>query len=114
LPAPWGASPSSTGKVTTSYDFGTGSGGTVGRLSTITEQASVPVVRTNVQDALGRLAEVSEGCTGCVTTYNYDALDNLNAVTQGGQTRNFTFDSLKRLSSAVNPENGTTSYQYDN
>src|SRR4029079_5523784 len=38
------------------------------------------------------------------TTYAYDALDNLTTVSQGGQTRTFVYDSLKRLISATNPE----------
>jgi RHS repeat-associated protein len=34
-------------------------------------------------------------------------------VSQGSQTRTFVYDSLKRLTSATNPENGTTSWLYD-
>ena len=40
-------------------------------------------------------------------------LDNLTTVTQGTQTRTFVYNSLKRLTSATNPESGTISYQYD-
>jgi YD repeat-containing protein len=32
----------------------------------------------------------------------------------GAQTRTFVYDSLKRLTSATNPESGTVSYAYDN
>src|SRR5207244_2883664 len=57
----------------------------------------------------------TEVATGCHTVYQYDALDDLKAVTQGAQpTRTFAYDSLKRLSSATNPESGTISYSYDN
>lgn len=35
------------------------------------------------------------------------------AVTQGSQTRTFSYDNLSRLTSAVNPESGTISYTYD-
>ena len=65
-------------------------------------------------DVLGRLIEVIEDPNGLnyITTYAYDALDNLTEVTQGGQTRTFTYSSLSRLMSAVNPESGTTSYTY--
>src|SRR5205814_780318 len=35
-------------------------------------------------------------------------------VSQGSQTRTFIYDSLKRLTSAINPESGTVGYQYDN
>src|SRR6185312_17018587 len=41
------------------------------------------------------------------------ALDDLTHVTQGGQTRSFTYDGLQRLLSSTQPESGTTSYQYD-
>jgi RHS repeat-associated protein len=47
------------------------------------------------------------------TSYGYDLLDNLTTVSQGSQTRTFAYDSLKRLTSAANPESGTISYQYD-
>jgi YD repeat-containing protein len=41
-------------------------------------------------------------------------MDNLISVTQGVQTRSFTYDSLNRLISAVNVESGRTCYLYDN
>jgi RHS repeat-associated protein len=47
------------------------------------------------------------------TSYAYDLLDNLTTVSQGAQTRTFVYDSLKRLSSAANPESGTIYYVYD-
>jgi RHS repeat-associated protein len=56
---------------------------------------------------------------GYRTKYVYDALNNLNTVTQqigtsgNTQTRTFTYDSLKRLISATNPESGTVTYSYD-
>ena len=34
-------------------------------------------------------------------------------VTQGSQTRTFTYDSLSRLRTAANPESGTIAYTYD-
>ena len=49
-----------------------------------------------------------------LTTYTYDTLDNLTNVNQGGQLRSFAYSSLKRLTSATNPESGTTTYTYDN
>src|SRR5229473_2077555 len=55
-----------------------------------------------------------------VTSYSYDGLDDLTGVNQSGQTRSFVYDSLKRLTSATNPEtsatgaqSGTISYSYD-
>jgi RHS repeat-associated protein len=58
-----------------------------------------------------------------VTQYSYDGLGNLLQVTQKGdpsvtnssqwRVRNFTYDSLGRLLTAVNPESGTISYTYN-
>jgi RHS repeat-associated protein len=47
------------------------------------------------------------------TSYTCDQLSNLTQVSQGSQTRTFVYDSLKRLTSASNPESGTVSYSYD-
>ncbi|MCO6511014.1 MAG: RHS repeat protein, partial [Aridibacter famidurans] len=41
-------------------------------------------------------------------------LNNLKTVSQGVQTRTFTYSSLSRLLTAANPESGTISYVYDN
>jgi len=38
----------------------------------------------------------------------------MKQVTQGLQTRTFTYDSLNRLTSSINPESGTVLYTYDN
>jgi RHS repeat-associated protein len=87
--------------------------------------------RISKTDALGRLRDlwevkVADGVTEAVsfpnwpdvtagyhTSYDYDTLDNLMTVHQGTQTRSFIYDSLRRLSSANNLENGSVSYQYD-
>jgi RHS repeat-associated protein len=92
---------------------------------TVTDQAGK--LRRSLVDALGRLARVDEpdtssstGSLGTVasptqaTSYSYDTVGNLIGVTQGSQTRSFNYNSLNRLTSAVNPENGTVSYGYDN
>lgn len=56
----------------------------------------------------------SEVVAGYHTNYQYDALSNLTKVTQGTQApREFVYDSLGRLQSAFNPENGTVNYIYD-
>jgi YD repeat-containing protein len=62
------------------------------------------------------LASVYEDPNGSnyQTNYAYDVLDDLTQVSQGSETRTFVYDSLKRLTSAANPESGTVSYQYDN
>lgn len=58
------------------------------------------------------------------TTYTYDPLDNLTAVSQAagnfggqvvsGQARNYSYDSLSRLQSATTPESGTVTNYYTN
>ncbi|HEX7330819.1 MAG TPA: hypothetical protein VF290_04920, partial [Pyrinomonadaceae bacterium] len=80
---------------------------------TVTDQASKK--RKNVTDALGRLIAVYENPNGWnyLTSYSYDALDNLITVNQDTQTRTFSYNSLKQLSSATNPESGTITYKYD-
>ena len=97
--------------VTTSY-----SGNTV----TVTDPTGKQ--RKSVTDALGRLTQVYEDPNGLnyLTSYEYDVRDDLTKVTQDSnppqnqQTpRVFVYDSLKRLTSATNPESGTISYQYD-
>lgn len=92
------------------------------------------ITRIYQKDGLGRLTAVCEvisataasgdkpsSCglqiagTGFLTTYMYDPLGNLTEVQQGPGplVRSFTYDSLSRLISAINPESGTTSYTYD-
>ncbi|HET6976395.1 MAG TPA: RHS repeat-associated core domain-containing protein [Pyrinomonadaceae bacterium] len=92
--------------VTTSYS---------GNATTVTDQSGRQ--RKSVVDALGRLKNIYEAPDDSnynyLTTYGYDVLDNLIAVSQGSQTRNFNYDSLSRLISVFNPETGTISYQYD-
>src|SRR5215470_4675139 len=64
------------------------------------------------QDALGRLTNASES-GNYLTSYSYDVLDDLTNVTQATSSRNFVYDSLRRLRSATNPENHTVQYNYD-
>ena len=111
-PAWTGTSGVFTGAVTTTYDA---------NFTTVTDQAGK--VRRSMVDALGRLRRVDEpdagGSLGTTaspvqpTSYSYDAFGNLTLVTHGSQTRTFTYDSLSRLRTAVNPESGAISYQYD-
>ncbi|SRR5713226_1725089 len=91
--------------VTTSYSANT---------VTVTDQTGKQ--RKSVTDGLGRLIQVYEDPNGLnyLTSYSYDTLDNLITVNQGSQTRSFVYDSVKRLTSATNPESGTLGYQYDN
>ena len=85
-----------------------------GNTVTATDQAGKS--GKSVSDALGRLTSVYEDPSGLnyQTSYNYDVLGDLITINQGSQTRSFVYDSLKRLTSATNPENGTISYTYDN
>jgi YD repeat-containing protein len=82
------------------------------------------ITRSTVTDAAGRTVSVTEAGT-LLTSYLYDALNDLTKVCQGaafvnkvcqsgGQPRTFAYDSLARLTSATNPESGTTTYTYDN
>jgi RHS repeat-associated protein len=83
-------------------------------------------------DALGRLTSVCEitsatgsgscaqntSATGYRTSYAYNALNNLTAVTQNAQgsptqSRSYGYDMLGRLTSQSNPESGTATYAYD-
>jgi RHS repeat-associated protein len=59
----------------------------------------------------------STSASGYLTTYAYSVPSvgiSKTAVTQGVQTRNYTYDGLGRLTSEMNPESGTTTYTYDN
>lgn len=117
LPGPWGSNTTGTGTLATQYDA---------NFTTITEQtgAQNPRSRRMVLDGLGRLIRYDEadgnyslGTTDAPTqptSYTYDPAGNLLTVTQGGQTRSFTYSSLSRQLTSSNPENGTVSYQYDN
>ncbi len=107
--------------VSTAYD---------GARVMVTDQAQKK--RISETDGLGRLLKVWEirsadsdtvsvtfpqtgGTTynAYLTQYAYDVLDDLTTVSQGAQTRTFVYDSLKRLTSATNPESGLMSYLYD-
>lgn len=109
----------STGIMQTEYS---------GNMVSVTDQAGKR--KLSRTDAFGRLTDVWEvtsadswttavsfaGQTlnGYLTHYDYDAADNLTKITQGSQTpRVFSFNSLKHLIQANNPENGIIKYDYD-
>jgi RHS repeat-associated protein len=123
LPAPWsGGNAATTGTVTTTYNQDT-----VPSTGTITSPSNQDTVRTTDQagharvsasDGLGRLVVVREDPDNLnyITQYAYDVLDSLTNATQmnasGNMSRNFSYDSLKRLTQAQNPESGTINYSY--
>ena len=92
-----------------------------GNATTASDQAGKS--RKSVADGLGRLTQVFEDPANLnyETDYTYDALKNLLTVNQKGgsssssnwRTRTFTYDSLSRLTQAINPESGTIGYFYD-
>lgn len=91
----------------------------VGNTVTVTDQAGKK--RKSVTDGLGRLIEVYEDpdVSNLFTTYQYDTLDNLKKGIQDNNPqqpeqppREFIYDSLKRLTSATNPESGIVTYDY--
>jgi YD repeat-containing protein len=75
-----------------------------GNTTTVTDPAGKK--RRSRADAAGRVVEVVEDPFGLgySASYEYDPLDNLAKVTQGGQVRTFVYDSVSRLKSASNPE----------
>jgi RHS repeat-associated protein len=88
----------------------------LGNSATVTDEQSK--TREGFVDGLGRLEEVIENPSGLnfVTTYGYDALNDLTSVTEdGSRQRTYVYDSLSRLTSSTNPETGTTpvAYTYD-
>lgn len=106
--------PDSNSIVTTQY---------CGSTTLVTDEASH--WRRSTSDALGRLIEVDEpnsttatvgacpaqGDPIWVTTYGYDALDDLTSVVQGSsRNRTFTYNSVKELTQSSNPESGSICY----
>ena len=93
-------------------------------VATYTDEVGNTWQRTS--DALGRLTQVlepngSSPSATMATNYTYNALNDLNQVTQyggpagtsAGVTRLFGYDSLGRLLQSQNPESGTIQYNYD-
>jgi len=90
-----------------------------GNQTTVTDPAGK--WKTSVTDAMGNLTSVIEpnpaGGANLVTTYAYNGANQLLTVTMprstGTQVRSFTWSGTD-MTSATNPENGTTTYTYDN
>ena len=108
----------------------------VGAATSVTDEGNGDMNTQKISqvDGLGRLISLCEvtsaipavgpspgpcnqkiGATGFLTSYSYDGLGNLLNVSQSGLgDRVFTYDSFSHLTSAGNPESGTTSYHYNN
>jgi RHS repeat-associated protein len=108
-----------TGRATSVQDEGNGTQRVqrisqvdgLGRLASVCEVASATQLGTG--GTPGACGQDIAG-TGFLTTYTYDALNNLTGVSQGGYLpRSFAYDSLSRLLSAANPESGTINYKYE-
>jgi RHS repeat-associated protein len=119
LPSPWGGNTAGTG---------TGKTDISAERTLVTDPAGKQ--RISRVNALGELTDVWEITAqdpatvpvtfpnqsisyGYQTGYLYDTLGNLVTVSQGSQTRTFSYNSLARLTSAQNPESGTISYVYE-
>jgi RHS repeat-associated protein len=116
-----------TGRATQAQDEGNGSqrvtrisqADGLGRLTSVCEVAPGPFVGSGGTSSPSLIGSggtpVSCGqdiaATGFLTSYQFDALDNLLQVNQSGlNPRRFTYDSLSRLLTSVNPESGTICY----
>jgi RHS repeat-associated protein len=69
----------------------------------------VNATTTNRKDAWGRLTSVTEPSTD-VNSYSYDVNGKLTTVSQGVQSRTFSFDTAGFLRSETTPERGTVTY----
>lgn len=85
-----------------------------GNCATVTDEQGK--TREGCTDGLDHLTSAVEdpGGLGYITSYTYNALDDLLSVVQNGsRQRNFTYNSLSQMTQATNPESGTVTYAYD-
>jgi RHS repeat-associated protein len=118
------ASAAAASSIGTSYS----ASATSGSFRTVVDNGGA--TKTYYNDAAGRLLAVVENPGGLAyhTYYTYDGRGNLRTVRQAGtcttdpisapcpqgtgNLRTFSYSSLSRLNSAINPESGTTWYTY--
>jgi RHS repeat-associated protein len=87
--------------------------------SSITQTDPAGHQRKMQTDGLNRLSIVYEpdptngNSLTLQSNYAYTVLDNLASLTQGSQTRTYSYDGMGRLTSHALPESGTTSFQYN-
>ena len=103
-------------KTVTTPDSAVVSTSYVGNEVTVTDQMGKK--RKSVYNSVGHLVDVYEDPNGLNfrTSYGYDSAGNLLSVGQdylSQPPRSFNYDSLGRMTSAFNPESGTTSFKYD-
>jgi RHS repeat-associated protein len=110
-----------TGRATEVSDEGNGNK-SVQRISQIDGLGRlVDVCELTTQTVSGNITPTPSACnlditpaTGFLTSYTYDALNNILSVSQGGLNgRSFQYDGLSRLAVSQNPESGTITYNYN-
>jgi RHS repeat-associated protein len=73
--------------------------------------------RKSALDGAGRLLTVTEpdstNTLNQITSYTYTILDALATVTEGSQTRTYSYDALGRLTDSTTPEAGHFNFQYN-
>jgi RHS repeat-associated protein len=77
---------------------------------TINDVSGVASVTKYKSDAFGNLIEVTEPINFDVTTYAYNPQNRLIQVTQGQQTRQYTYDAFGFLRTMTTPETGSASF----
>ncbi len=86
-----------------------------GRVKSVCEVTSLTLLGLGATPVPCQL-DYSGNTNGFLTTYEYDALDNITGVTQGGLNgRIMNYDAFSRLTSETVPEisNSTITYSYD-
>lgn len=75
--------------------------------ATATDQSSK--ARKSCSDGLGRTTKIFEdpNSSNYETDYTFNVLDALTGVTQGSQSRTYTYDDMGRLTGSTTPEAGT-------
>jgi RHS repeat-associated protein len=90
-----------------------------GMLSTVQDEDHASPNTSYAYDALHRLIGVRQTLASApggaaATTYGYDVMDNLAAVTDpNGNTTTYQFDDFRRLQTQISPVTGSTTYRYD-
>ncbi|MDF9409599.1 hypothetical protein L7E55_14770 [Pelotomaculum isophthalicicum JI] len=111
-------------RLTSVYDLNTGKSFTYeyygdGMVKAVNypQLANGSIIRTEyTYDNINRLKTMKNLVGGQVVTqysYGYDSNGNITSATENGQTTNYTYDALNRLTGVQRPDGTTISYQYD-